>query len=307
MVLHGSSCGWTLALWSASNGQLPQHNRVMLEASGDAGGQHSGDRVGEMSHPSYVLAVDEVIFVSEFWDNRVVQLRPGSPASVFTAGGGLDGPWGLVVVGDVLFVASFATDRIHRYNITTTEPLGLFGSENELDCPEGIAVDSNGTLYVASFLTDSIAKYSTAGQFLGHLVVPGLRGPEDVAVLPNNDILVTSHDSDEIFRVSPDGASVEVFASIESPVGLTVGLDGNVYAASYQKHAIVRYDGRTGAFIDLFATGGYLQGPSSLSFATARLLYVTSYENNRLVLYNASTRLSIRYTFGAHQREFVSA
>lgn len=283
------------AVCAICGGQLPQRNLVIEAASGSAAGRY-GDLVASVSHPSYVLAVNEVIYVSEFWKNRVVKVE-GRRATIVVSGDGLDGPWGLQAVADVLFVASFATDRIHRYNMTTGEPLGMFGSEAEIDCPEGLAVDNNGTLYVASFLDDSIARYTTEGEFLGRHSPTGLKGPEDIEVLPDGDIVVTSHFSDEILRVTANG-STSVFASIETPVGLTRGIDDNIYVASYQKHAIVRYDGRTGEFIDLFATGGYLQGPSSLSFATARLLYVSSYENNRLVLYNASTKLSVRVPVG---------
>ena len=111
-------------------------------------------------------------------------------------------------------------------------------------------------------------------------------------MLSNGDIIVTSHYSDEILRVSSDGSETRVFSSIEAPVGVTVGLDGHVYAVSYSKHAVVRYNGVTGVFMDYFATGGFLQGPSALSFASTRLLYVSSYENDRVVLYNASTRMS---------------
>jgi streptogramin lyase len=135
----------------------------------------------------------------------------------------------------------------------------------------------------------------------------GLHGPEDVAVLPGGDLVVTSHYSDEILRVRADGASSRVFSSIEAPVGVTVGLDGHVYAASYSKHAVVRYDGETGEFMDYFATGGFLQGPSSLTFASTRLLYVSSYENNRLVLYNASTRMSFTVPMRARSRVHVSS
>jgi hypothetical protein len=56
-------------------------------------------------------------YVSEFWENRVLRVRGASDTTVFAANGGLDGPWGLGVVGDVLLVASFATDRIHRYEL----------------------------------------------------------------------------------------------------------------------------------------------------------------------------------------------
>ena len=46
--------------------------------------------------------------------------------------------------------------------------VGAFGNESYLDCPEGMALGPNNTLYVASFLDDRVVKFSIPdGQFLG--------------------------------------------------------------------------------------------------------------------------------------------
>ena len=46
--------------------------------------------------------------------------------------------------------------------------VGAFGNENYLDCPEGMALGPNNTLYVASFLDDRVVKFSVPdGTFLG--------------------------------------------------------------------------------------------------------------------------------------------
>ena len=46
--------------------------------------------------------------------------------------------------------------------------VGAFGNESYLDCPEGMALDPNNTLYVASFLDDRVVKFSLPdGAFLG--------------------------------------------------------------------------------------------------------------------------------------------
>jgi hypothetical protein len=67
-------------------------------------------------------------YVSEFWENRVLRVRGASDTTVFAANGGLDGPWGLGVVGDVLLVASFATDRIHRYELVLLTVINILSS-----------------------------------------------------------------------------------------------------------------------------------------------------------------------------------
>ena len=46
--------------------------------------------------------------------------------------------------------------------------VGAFGNESYLDCPEGMAIGPNDTLYVASFLNDNVVKFSIPdGEFLG--------------------------------------------------------------------------------------------------------------------------------------------
>lgn len=46
--------------------------------------------------------------------------------------------------------------------------VGAFGNESYLDCPEGMAIGPNNTLYVASFLNDKVVKFSIPdGEFLG--------------------------------------------------------------------------------------------------------------------------------------------
>ena len=46
--------------------------------------------------------------------------------------------------------------------------VGAFGNESRLDCPEGMALGPDNTLYVASFLDDRVVKFSVPdGKFLG--------------------------------------------------------------------------------------------------------------------------------------------
>jgi hypothetical protein len=40
------------------------------------------------------------------------------------------------------------------------------------------------------------------------------------------------------------------------------GLDGNLYVSDYYNNAILRYNATTGAFMDVFASGGGLANPT---------------------------------------------
>lgn len=251
-----------------------------------------------MSKPSYILATPQhTLYISSFLLDQVLFVsdtrQSGVPAVTFTQGHGLDGPWGMVASDKYLYVASFTTDQIHKYDLETRRFVGAFGNESYLDCPEGMALGPNNTLYVASFLDDRVVKFSIPdGKFLGVVADKshGLKGPEDVALLHDGSLLICSHNTDSVLRFnSSSGEKLGVFAIVEKPVGLTVGSDGHVYVTSYVTNSILRFNGQTGEFMDVYAAGGGLQGPSSVSFADVRTLYAASYDSDRVVQFNSTS------------------
>jgi DNA-binding beta-propeller fold protein YncE len=86
------------------------------------------------------------------------------------------------------------------------------------------------------------------------------------------------------------GAFVRGFASgggLVFPQGLAFGLDGHLYVASGMTDQILRYDGVTGAFIDVFvaAGSGGLDLPRGIVFGPDGHLYVVSEATNRVLRY----------------------
>ena len=56
----------------------------------------------------------------------------------------------------------------------------------------------------------------------------------------------------------------------------TIGPDGNLYVSSSANNRVLRYDGHTGKFLDIFIESDSLQRPFSLIFGPDSNLYVSS-------------------------------
>jgi DNA-binding beta-propeller fold protein YncE len=116
----------------------------------------------------------------------------------------------------------------------------------------------------------------------------------DSQAMIQNDLLVTSSFSDTIERF--DGFTGESLGSfvaagaggLDGPAGVAVGPDGNVYVTSSTQE-VLRYDGETGAFIDVFATG--LNSPNNVQF-NGDFMYVGQFasgSNGLIKRFNAVT------------------
>ncbi len=107
---------------------------------------------------------------------------------------------------------------------------------------------ARGDLLVGSWQTDSIRRYDDSGLYLGDFV-PATSGGLDL------------------------------------PDGMDFGADGNLYVASSNSNQVLRYDGKSGAFIDAFINSG-LNGPGNLQFGPDGLLYVCNKNLGQVLRFN---------------------
>ena len=162
-----------------------------------------------------------------------------------------------------LFVSNQGANNILRYDERTGEFLGEFipAGSGGLGTPDGLIFGPDGNLYVGSLLTDSILRYD------------GITGDPLPSVGNSGATFVPSGGGGLTFGQPGDLGAWLVF-----------GPDGNLFVKSGgitappQSSSVLRFDGTTGEFIDVFVSpgSGGLHGPRALVFGPDGNLYVNS-------------------------------
>ncbi|MBL8976688.1 MAG: hypothetical protein JNK56_39175 [Myxococcales bacterium] len=162
-----------------------------------------------------------------------------------------------------LWVANFMGDRVTRHDARTGAFVGELAATPELDGALGMDRGPDGRVYVASEESDRVLRYdAVTGAFLGRFVWD-----------------------------DPD-TEVDETGGLKGPAAVLFGPDGALYVSSFDSDAVLRYDGKTGVFVDEFvvAGAGGLDGPDAgMVFGPDGDLYVPGFYNHAVGRYDGVT------------------
>ncbi|MDH5400465.1 MAG: hypothetical protein OEX02_20085 [Cyclobacteriaceae bacterium] len=205
--------------------------------------------VGKYNDAVKKFDIDSGTFISDF--THGFSLSEASKAAI--------GPDSMLYVGQGGLAGS-----VVRFNIQT----GAFVDEyiTGLSNPTGLAWDTNGRLYVASYNTGEVWLYHADGT-PDSVFVSGITGPVDIWFDKAGDMFVNDWPVGEVKRYSatgePKAALVTGLSAVE---GHAYNGHGGLMLCDVGQGTINLYDSATGKPLSNFYMGGVLENPNSIVF-----------------------------------------
>ena len=175
-------------------------------------------------------------FVQVFSEDGTPVRRIGSKGN---GNGKFQYPWGLLLVGDRLYVSDNSLHRVQYFSATTGQYIGQFGcngKENgQFFSPRGMSTDGKGNILVAGHGNNRVQVFKENGTFVQVLQCDGK--PSDVAVDNEGKIHVTIRNQHHVQVFSPDGKThlnsySNPAGSFQYPEGIAIDDEGYIFITS---------------------------------------------------------------------------
>jgi DNA-binding beta-propeller fold protein YncE len=162
--------------------------------------------------------------------------------------------------------------------------------------PAGIALDSDGNLYVTDYALDRIVKFAPDGTLLGQWGSTGnapgqFSSPFGVAIDASNTLFVVDQLNNRVQRFATDGTPMGVWGTagagagdLRTPFGVAIS-NGHVYVADFgnDRVDIFTLDGSFVSMLGGRGTGdGQFQRPAGVAIGSDGSVYVTDHFNDRV-------------------------
>lgn len=197
---------------------------------------------------------------------------------------------------DPVYVSSFESDSVLKFDADTGAPLGVFvpAGSGGLNGPTGLTFGPDGHLYVSSFtFNNSVLKFhGKSGRFLGVFVEGssgGLQGPTDLRFGPDGNLYVASSYAGGVFRYDGGtGAFIDKFTTAPSGAEGIRWRKNFVYVSSHVSNNVLKFNGRTGALIGP-VVDAFPDWATGFDFGPDGNIYVASFFDDSVMKFNFQT------------------
>lgn len=299
-----------LFLASANNAQTVS---TIAGQTGISGSTNGTGNLATFNGPHSVVCDGQGnVYVADRNNNKIRRINSAGVVSTFAGSGNIgstDGtgtnatffePWGIAcdAAGNV-YVADTKNYKIRKITpagvVTTIAGTGVSGTTNgpvaaaEFAFPTGIAITSDGTIYVAEFMTHTIRKIAngTVSNLAGASFLSGdvdgtgalarFDHPHSLAIAKDGSLLVSDVFNNKIKRVSSAGVvttyagsgiagfanGTATSAQFDFPLGLAIDSTGGVYVGDINNYIIRKIAaGVVSTFAGTQGTSGFADGPA---------------------------------------------
>ena len=204
--------------------------------------------------PSGLAVTDDSLYVSEFFNNQVLQLnKTGELKSKFgskgTEDGQMNGPRGMLLNRDQgkMYISDSGNNRISVFNIEDNSfshhIRGSVANGSSLENPWGIAFDPLGNLHIACYSSHCIKIYTTDGEYLSHYGKRVVTCPAGIVVDEEGYSFVTEYGgiAYRLLVFDPEHKLVHSIQNFSSPAGLAQDRDGHVFVVDHGNNRVLKY------------------------------------------------------------------
>ncbi|AYE99480.1 serine/threonine protein kinase (plasmid) [Mycobacterium paragordonae] len=148
--------------------------------------------------------------------------------------------------------------------------------------PQGLAVDANGTVYVADF-NNRVVKLAAGSSTQTVLPFTGLTYPQGVGVDATGNIYVADRGNNRVVKFDPrSDTQIDLpFTGLNHPDGVAIDPSGTVYVTDSDNDRVLKLNAGSSTPTELPFTG--LTAPSGIAVDTAGAVYVTDHETGKVV------------------------
>ena len=179
-------------------------------------------------------------------------------------------------------------------NFTAANPIVTLVSSG-LNQPNGLAVDSQGNVYIADSGNNAVRKWTASSQQVSPLVSSGLSNPTGVAVDGLGNVYIADRANRQVKQWSPGTQQITVLASLANANSVAVDGNANVYwsavdpAIQEWSAASPMVNAGEGNQVTTLLTAG-LAGPVGIAADGTGNLYIADQNATSVLRWDASTR-----------------
>jgi len=289
----------TYLLWMPT----PQEPAYVLEKTW---GEKGAD-IGQFNEPTGVAVNNNEVFVSDGRNHRIqVFDLTGKPLRQFGSEQ-LERPMNITIAKNELYVADYFADQIKVFSVQGEylRSIGKPGTgPGEFTIPGGVAVESNGDIFVAEFKNQRVQQLKANGEFIRQWGITSkvgtfggkLRYPTDVALAKDGTLFIADGYNDRVLAIGSNGKlltkwggpfAINIFGSLNgwfaTITGISVGPSGNVFVADFYNDRVQKFTA-DGKFLNAF--GIESTGPTHTAIAVAEAkngsVFVADFVNHQI-------------------------